>query len=55
MIYGVISLILYNFVMSDRLQSFSSKMMPIFLKNQFELFKFHSKFLKFFIYRQLPK
>jgi len=36
MIYCVISLILYKFVMSDRLESFSSKMMPNFLKNKFE-------------------
>jgi len=36
MIYCVISLILYKFVMSDRLESFSSKMMSNFLKKQFK-------------------
>jgi hypothetical protein len=52
MIYCVISLILYKFVMSDRLESFSSKMIPKFLKINLNLFKFHPKFL---IYRQVPK
>ena len=34
--YCVISLILYKFVMSDILESFFSKMMSNFFKNQFE-------------------
>jgi len=42
-------------MMSDILESFSSKMVPIFLKINLNLFKFHPKFLKFHIYRQVPK
>ena len=35
-IYCVISLMLYKFLMDNGLESFSSELMPNFLKNQFE-------------------
>jgi len=52
----IISLILYKFMIIDRLKSFLVKWCQTFLKTNLNLFKFSPKFLKYLIYRQmLPK